>query len=64
MPSSPTWATGVNPSALAALNIRAPHLIGTGDLHISKQIRINPVLGVLFAGVGAFANRLQPHDLH
>ena len=33
-------------------DVSAPHLVRARDLHVPEQIRINPVLGVLFAVLG------------
>ena len=45
-------------------DVGAPDVIGSRDLHVSQQIRINPVFRVRVTGSWCLIDRLQPHQSH
>ena len=45
-------------------NVRTPHEIGTGDVQVAQQVRINLVASVGDGRLGLGIDRLQTHELH
>lgn len=45
-------------------DVHSPYLIGSADFKLVRQIGIDPVVRMLFAGIGLTVERLNPHLLH